>query len=64
VPEFERGREVVTREPLVTVDAGLPPGRYRFQLVVEDGGGNRSRPATLTVLVEQRSTGDPTRPTR
>ncbi|GAB4275676.1 MAG: hypothetical protein Kow0092_31300 [Deferrisomatales bacterium] len=48
---FRPGTTVVTREPFVTVDAGLPPGRYRFRLVVVDDHGNRSLPSEVVVTV-------------
>ncbi len=53
---FVINRPIVTRQPFVTVDAGLKVGEHRFQLVVEDGSGNRSRPATATVIVQRRTT--------
>jgi hypothetical protein len=36
---------------MVTVDAGLRPGRHRFRLVVVDDSGNRSSPDELVVTV-------------
>lgn len=48
---FRRGTPVVTDTATVTVDAGLPTGVHRFQLVVVDDAGNVSRPAELSVEV-------------
>ena len=48
---FEPNKPIITREPAVKVDEGLRPGRYRFQLVVEDDEGNRSLPDTKIVIV-------------
>lgn len=39
---FEPNKPIVTRTPSVVVDAGMPPGEYRFQLIVEDNEGRRS----------------------
>jgi hypothetical protein len=51
VAKFVRGRPVETDAPTVEVDGGLPPGRHRFELVVEDEAGNRSDPSTVDVVV-------------
>ena len=40
--KFEPNTPIVTREPSIVVDAGLPPGEYRFQLIVQDNEGRRS----------------------
>ena len=45
------GKPLRTTEPRLVVDAGLLPGRHRFQLEVLDRGGLRSMPATASVLV-------------
>ena len=50
---FVRSRRVETRAPIVTVDAGLPLGKHRFQLIVIDDAGNRSRPAEIEVIIER-----------
>jgi hypothetical protein len=55
VPAFARGQTHVTSAPAIQVD-GLPPGTYRFRLVVEDGAGNLSAPADAVVVVEQAPT--------
>ena len=52
--KFVRGKPVETDAPTVVVDAGLPPGRHRFQLVVVDDAGNRSAPAAVDVVVGPR----------
>lgn len=39
---FEPNKPIVTKTPSILVDAGLPPGEYRFQLVVQDDEGRRS----------------------
>lgn len=53
--EFKPNVPVVQKEPLVTVDvkqdAPMPPGKYRFQLVVVDDANNESEPAFLDVIV-------------
>jgi hypothetical protein len=48
---FQRNAPIETTQPTVVVDAGLPPGAHRFQLVVVDGAGNRSRPAEVVVRI-------------
>ncbi len=48
---FVQGRPLTTREPVITVDAGLAIGTHRFQLVVVDSDGLRSRPDTVTVRI-------------
>ena len=48
---FQRNAPIETTQPTVVVDAGLPPGIHRFQLVVVDGAGNRSRPAEVVVRI-------------
>jgi hypothetical protein len=58
--DFQRTKVVRTKNPTVKVEAGLPPGKYRFQLIVTDNQGNQSRPAELVVEIrDQRS---PVRP--
>lgn len=53
--EFKPNVPVVQKDPLVTVDIDpanpLPPGKYRFQLVVIDDSNNESAPAVLDVIV-------------
>jgi len=56
---FAVGRPVETREPGVTVDAGMKPGAHRFQLVVVTSDGRESPPAVVTVkVVEGRAPTD------
>ena len=42
---------VTLREPTVVVDAGLPIGQHRFQLVVVNARGVRSQPVEVTVTI-------------
>jgi hypothetical protein len=53
--EFKPNVPVVQTDPLVTVDvnadAPMPPGKYRFQLVVVDDSDNESEPAFIDVIV-------------
>jgi len=53
---FVVGTPQITREPTITVDAGLPVGRHRFRLEVIDASGLRSAPDQVIVDV-QRITG-------
>lgn len=54
--EFKPNVPVVLTEALVSVDikqdAPMPPGKYRFQLVVVDDGDNMSDPAFLDVIIQ------------
>lgn len=61
---FTIGRPVTTREPTITVDAGLPVGSHRFQLEVVDTAGNRSRPDVAVVAVQRVVLPPVTPPTR
>jgi len=49
--QFKPGVPVVTEAPRVSVDAGLRPGRHRFQLMVLDDNGRRSKPCVVVVEV-------------
>lgn len=49
--DFTREHRRRTRSPVVKVEP-LPPGRYRFELVVTDTAGNDSAPAQVEVIVE------------
>ncbi len=51
---FTLRQPIETREPKIEVDRGLPPGIYRFSLVVTDDGGNESRQDIQTVEIRQR----------
>lgn len=48
---FKPGQTIVTKEPVVDVDAGLGPGTLRFELVVVNERGVESLPAVLTVEI-------------
>jgi hypothetical protein len=50
---FVPGQTVRSRNPVVSVDP-LPPGRWRFRLVVVDNDRNESAPTDLTVEVLPR----------
>lgn len=62
MPEFKPNVLVIQKDPLVSVDVKqdnpMPPGLYRFQLVVIDDGDNESDPAFIDVIV--RDTKRPT----
>lgn len=64
MPRFVVGEPIRTREPLVTVDAGLRPGVHRFQLEVVSADGRVSGPDAVSVTVTERSgpTDSPTEP--
>jgi hypothetical protein len=49
---FTINKPVITTTPTVVVDAGLPPGEHRFQLVVIDSGKLRSKPNVAVVTVQ------------
>jgi hypothetical protein len=51
--QFAPNQTIETAEPTITVDAGLPLGQHRFQLVVIDAAGNRSRPAVAIVEIQR-----------
>jgi hypothetical protein len=59
---FDVDTPITTREPTVTVDAGLPPGRHRFRLEVIDREGRRSRTPAVAVVEVQRLVVDPRPP--
>jgi hypothetical protein len=54
--EFKPNVPVVQTDALVSVDikhdSPMPPGKYRFQLVVIDDGDNASDPAFLDVIIQ------------
>ena len=56
--DFRRTKSVKTKNPTVSVEAGLPAGKHRFQLIVTDSQGNQSRPAELVVEIREKSTPD------
>lgn len=51
MPDFSNTKRVETRDPLISVDPGMPVGRYIFQLTVTDQQGNVSKPAKLGVEI-------------
>jgi len=59
VVAFTIGKPVTTDTPVVEVDAGLAVGSHRFQLVVVDDNGLRSKPDEIVVLVRGRIVLDP-----
>ena len=52
--EFVPNKPVETKVPKVVVDAGLKPGRYRFDLVVVDEQGNSSKPSSIIMEIRER----------
>jgi hypothetical protein len=54
---FTPGQTIVTKEPVIAVDAGLGPGFLRFQLVVVNERGVASLPAVLTVEIPKPTRG-------
>jgi hypothetical protein len=61
---FKPRQTVVTKAPVVAVEADLKPGTYRFQLVVENERGVQSQPAVLTVTIDKPTRGVGTPRTR
>lgn len=49
--DFTRQRQFKTREAVLQVDKGLPPGIHIFQLVVADQSGNKSKAAQVKVEI-------------
>jgi len=49
--DLNPGVELVTDDPTLAITTKLAPGKYRFQLVVEDDRGLRSEPAIVEVQV-------------
>jgi hypothetical protein len=62
VARFQPGQTVKTREPVVTVDAGLPVGSHRFQLEVLTDTGQRSLADVVQVSVVRTPVLEPERP--
>jgi hypothetical protein len=58
------GTPVTLEQPQLLVENKLPPGRYRFQLVVLDDSGNESDPADLIVSVQEIIVPPPRQPGR
>jgi hypothetical protein len=61
--QLEPNRPFVAPQPVLSVDAGLPPGRYRFRLEVVGTSGLRSAPAEVVVAVVPAGAGDEPRDT-
>lgn len=59
---FTVGQAIPGVEPVIVVDAGLPVGGHRFQLVVVDSAGRRSAPVEAVVTVSRVLTPIPDRP--
>ena len=59
---FAVGQAISGVEPAIAVDAGLPVGGHRFQLVVVDSAGRRSAPVEAVVTVIRVLTPIPDRP--
>ncbi len=50
--DFRKSKRVTTPKPFIKVNAGLPAGRYIFQLTVVDGAGNKSKPARIKIEIK------------
>jgi hypothetical protein len=61
--KFVVGRPQTTREPAIVVDAGLPAGVHRFQLVVINAAGVKSAPDQVLVQVQTTPVVPDIRPT-
>ncbi|MEX0268920.1 hypothetical protein AB3R30_07250 [Leptolyngbyaceae cyanobacterium UHCC 1019] len=55
MPTFAPDQLIVTQTPTVVVEAGLQPGKYTFQLIVEDEAGNQSVISEKVVEITARS---------
>lgn len=53
--KFSLNKPFETDQSAVEVDAGLPPGAYRFRLVVVNKTGRRSAPAEVVVTIQERT---------
>lgn len=51
--KFAVGQSLTTTEPTIVVDAGLPVGTHRFQLVVVGARGVKSAPDEAVVQVQR-----------
>ncbi len=58
--DFKQKKSFKSRESLLVVDGGLPPGTYVFQLEVEDESGNKSKAAKIKMKIVEAQ--DPVRP--
>ncbi len=54
--KFAVGQSLTTREPAVVVDAGLPAGIHRFQLIVVNERGVKSAADVAEVQVQASPT--------
>lgn len=52
--DFRDKKRIETRGAVLNVDAGLPVGRYVFQLTVVDKAGNSSVPTRIKVEIFNR----------
>ena len=59
--DFRSKRRVETTDATIRVDAGLPFGRYIFELSVIDAHGNKSKAARVNLRITRRFSG-PTGP--
>ena len=53
---FRPNEPIVTEEPTVVVDGGLPEGTHRFQLVVINDRGQQSPAAEIVVTITRLDT--------
>jgi hypothetical protein len=49
--DFTSQRQFKTREPVISVDKGVPPGVHTFELVVRDERGNQSKAVRVRVEI-------------
>lgn len=49
--DFTSQRQFRTRQAVLSVDKGLPPGVHTFELVVRDQSGNQSKAARIRVEI-------------
>ena len=49
--DFITNKRIETVESFIAIDAGLPVGRYIFQLTVVDSNGNISKPSQIQVQI-------------
>lgn len=59
---FEPNQPITTDEPLVVVDAGLRPGRYRFRLMVINSDGIESLPSEQIITILEPQNPPPRQP--
>lgn len=61
--DFRSISSVETSQAAIKVDAGLPVGKYIFQLTVIDERGNKSKPVRMKLEITRRFVG-PIQPRR